>query len=92
MLIFKSVIFALISALKTLYRKCIKFAPKKGGRPTPPTPPPPLPTYAPVKGKGMEGGGGVLKGRVWKEGVGYEGEGYGRKGWGRRVKGMEGRQ
>ena len=23
----------------TLYRKCIKFAPKKGGRPTPPTPP-----------------------------------------------------
>ena len=38
MSIFKRVLFALISALNTLYRKRIKFAPKKGGSSDPPPP------------------------------------------------------
>ena len=44
MLIFKRVIFALISALTLYIGNVYNLPPKRSGRPTPPTPPPPLPT------------------------------------------------
>ena len=40
MLIFKRVIFALISALTLYIGNVSNLPPKRGGRPTPPTPPP----------------------------------------------------